>query len=227
MARQLTLRQAPPPEVVAERLDEIRARIERAGAAPDAVTIVAVTKGFHRSAVDSALEAGIEIVGENYAAELLAKALPGQNSPTWHFIGSIQRRTIGALAPVVSCWQSVWRAEEGKRIAERAPGSSVFVELNLAGDPRRPGVTPEHAPPLVAQLRDLGLDVRGLMGVAPAGPPDAARPGFRSLARLAGELGLRERSMGMSGDLEVAVAEGTTMVRIGTALFGPRVTPGR
>jgi uncharacterized pyridoxal phosphate-containing UPF0001 family protein len=221
-----TLAPAPPVEVVAERLAALRRRIEAGGGDPAAVTVVAVTKGFDAGAVRAALAVGLDAVGENYAAELLDKAAAlgagGGGAPSWHFLGALQRNKIGALAPVVSCWQSLARAVEGEAIARRAPGAPVFVEVTMAGLPGRPGVPAAGAPALVGELRGLGLDVRGLMTVGPPGPPEAAREWFGELAALAADLGLAELSMGMSDDVEVAVSQGATMVRVGRALFGPR-----
>jgi PLP dependent protein len=97
--------------------------------------------------------------------------------------------------------------------------------VNASGEATKAGTPPSEAPALVDGLRDLGLDVQGLMTIAPAGPAAAARATFRRLREVAGSLGLRELSMGMSGDLEVAVEEGATMVRVGTDLFGPRPDP--
>lgn len=215
---------APTPGLVAERLAEVRRRIVAAGGDPAAVTVLAVTKGFDATAVRAAVVAGLVEVGENYAAELLSKAAalaPG-DQPRWHFLGAVQRRKVRDLAPLVGCWQALARLAEGEAIARRAPGASVFVEVDVAGVAGRPGVSWEEAPALVDGLRGLELDVRGLMAVGPQGPAELARPLFRRLAALAGELGLAELSMGMTDDLEVAVAEGATMVRIGRALFGPR-----
>ena len=223
-----SLAPSPPVAVVAERLEVLRRRIADAGADPSAVTVVAVTKGFDRGAVDAALAVGIPAVGENYADELLAKAAAFGGDATvgpavpWHYIGAIQRRRVRELAAVVQCWQTVWRLEEGRSIARHAPGATVMVEVNLAGSADRPGAAPTDVATLVQQLGGEGLSVVGLMGVAPPGPPQMARPGFRALASLAGELGLAQLSMGMSGDLQVAVEEGATMVRVGTALFGQR-----
>lgn len=221
---------APSPDAVAssaqvaERLAEVRRRIAAAGADPSAVTVLAVTKGFDVTAVRAAMSVGLVEVGENYAAELLSKAAalaPGEQ-PRWHFLGAVQRRKVRDLAPVVGCWQALSRLVEGEAIARHAPGASVFVEVDVAGVAGRPGVSWDEAPALVEGLRRLELDVRGLMAVGPAGPPELARPVFRRLAALAGALELAELSMGMTDDLEVAVAEGATMVRIGRALFGPR-----
>jgi uncharacterized pyridoxal phosphate-containing UPF0001 family protein len=107
-------------------------------------------------------------------------------------------------------------------VARRAPAAAVLVQVNVSGAPQQGGCAPAFAASVVDGCRDLGLDVRGLMAIGVQGPPDAQRAGFRTVRDLADRLALTERSMGMSDDLEAAVAEGTTMVRIGTALFGPR-----
>ncbi|MGH9018653.1 MAG: alanine racemase, partial [Acidimicrobiales bacterium] len=134
----------------------------------------------------------------------------------------VQRRRVRDLAPVVGCWQTLARLVEGEEVARRAPGAAVLVEVETTGGPGRNGCPPGDVPGLVRSLRACDLDVRGLMVVAPAGPPAEARSAFRTTAALAAELGLGELSMGMSEDLEVAVEEGATMVRLGRALFGPR-----
>jgi PLP dependent protein len=218
---------APAAEEVAGRLEEVRARIADAGGDPAAVEVVAVTKGFGPWAVRAALEAGLRSVGENYADELLDKAAAvGDAGVEWHYLGAVQRRKVRRLAPVVSCWQALSRPEEGLAVATAAPGAAVFVEVDITGLPGRPGIAPAEAPALVGALRELGLSVRGLMGVGPPGPADRARSAFRRLAEMAGELGLSEISAGMSEDLEIAVAEGSTMVRVGRALFGDRPLAG-
>ncbi|HEY6426806.1 MAG TPA: alanine racemase [Acidimicrobiales bacterium] len=208
----------------------MRARIERAGGDPSVVRVVGVTKGFGPDAVRAALGAGLRDIGENYAAELVAKAKakaveaeaggrPG--GPVWHFLGAIQRNKVAALAEVVGVWQSVARAVEGERIARFAPGAAVMVQVDVTGLPGRNGCRPGDVADVVGRLRSLPLDVIGLMTVAAPGR-EAAASAFGEVARLADELGLRERSMGMSDDLEEAVAAGSTMVRIGRALFGER-----
>jgi uncharacterized pyridoxal phosphate-containing UPF0001 family protein len=126
------------------------------------------------------------------------------------------------VAGVVDLWQTVDRESLAIEVAKRAPGAAVLVQLDLAGLPGRGGCVPDEAPALVRRCAELGLQVRGLMGVGAPGPPESARPGFRLLDRMADDLGLEERSMGMSGDLDVAVEEGSTLVRVGTALVGPR-----
>ena len=218
----------PDADVVAERLAAVRARIAAAGGDPLATRVVAVTKGFGPGAVEAAVAAGVEDVGENYAAELLDKAAKVATAPQrWHFLGALQRRKVRDLARVVDCWQTIGRIAEGQTVAHHCPGANVLVEVEVAGVAGRPGVSWEDAPALVNGLRGLDLDVRGLMAVGPPGPPEQARPAFRRLAELARALVLPELSMGMSEDLEVAVAEGATMIRVGRALFGPRPSPRR
>jgi pyridoxal phosphate enzyme (YggS family) len=211
------------PEEVVRRAEVLRERIEGAGGDPDAVRIVAVTKRFGPEAVAAARAAGLDDLGENYAQELLTKAVvPEAAGCRWHFIGPVQRNKVRALAPVVHLWQGVDRVEVGVAIARQAPGARVLVQVNVTDEPTKAGVSPADAPGLVNELRSLGLDVRGLMAIGRTGAPRDARAGFADLSALADRLELEERSMGMSGDLEVAVQEGSTMIRIGTALFGPR-----
>jgi uncharacterized pyridoxal phosphate-containing UPF0001 family protein len=209
-----------------ERLAAIRQRIEAAALDPAAVTLMAVTKGFGPAAVRTALAAGLTVVGENYADELVAKVAavaddPGP-APEWHFLGAIQRNKVPRLAPLVACWQAVGRIEEGRAIANRHPGARVLVQVDVAGLPGRGGVPPVEVTGLVSALRDEDLEVIGLMAVGMPGPPERTRPGFRELSRLADALSLPVRSMGMTDDLEVALSEGSTMVRLGRALFGDR-----
>ena len=208
---------------LADRVAEVRARIA-AAAGERPVTLVAVTKGFGRDTVTAARAAGLDDLGESYAQELVAKADAMGDGGRWHFVGAVQRRKVRDLAPLVHLWHSVDRVAAGREIARHAPGAAVLVQVNVTGLANRNGCTWEEAPALVDDLRGLGLDVRGLMAVAGR---DGPRPQFRRLAELGRRLGLAELSMGMSGDLEVAVEEGSTMVRVGHALFGPRPVPDR
>ena len=210
------------PADVKGRLAVVRDRIRRAGANADALTIVAVTKGFPAEAVAAASDCGLVDIGENYAQELVAKAGEVTAPVRWHFIGHVQTNKVASLKGVVSLWQGVDRLHAGQAIARHQPGAAVLVEVNTAGDPAKTGCRVDEAPGLVEALRGLGLRVRGLMTIAAAGPPESARAAFRDLAVLGRRLELPELSMGMSADLEVAVQEGATMVRVGEALFGPR-----
>ena len=196
-------------------------RIARAGGDPERLRVIAVTKGFGPEAVEAARAAGLADVGENYAAELQAKA-PGPPGTRWHFLGAIQRNKVRALAPLVDMWQGVARVAEGERIARYAPGARVLIQVDTSGGlPGRNGCPPQDVMALATSLSALDLQLAGLMTVAPPGAA-ASASAFRSVGHLADALGLRERSMGMSADLEAAVAAGSTMVRVGRALFGDR-----
>jgi pyridoxal phosphate enzyme (YggS family) len=208
------------PVAVAERVAAVHARIAAAGGRD--VTLVAVTKGFGRDAVDAALAAGCADIGENYAQETVAKLTPLPAGAHLHFIGHLQSNKVAMLAPLVSLWQTVDRLSIGRAVAKRAPGARVLVQVNVSAEPQKGGCAPGETAGLVASLRDDGLAVEGLMTIGRAGSPDDARAGFRVLRGLCDELALRVCSMGMSEDLDVAVAEGATMVRVGSALFGPR-----
>jgi uncharacterized pyridoxal phosphate-containing UPF0001 family protein len=197
------------PVAVAQRVAEVRARTG------DDVTVVAVTKGFGADAVQAALDAGIADIGENYAQELLAKAAAGPQA-RWHFLGHVQRNKVGRLAPHVELWQSI------DRTGVVPAGARALVQVNLSGLAQRNGCGWDEAPDVAERLGQEGVDVQGVMGVAGPGDP---RPQFRRLRALADELDLPVVSMGMSGDYEIAVEEGSTMVRLGTVLFGPRPNP--
>ena len=220
---------------VADRVAEARSRIGAAAPDPSRVRLVAVTKGFGPDAVRAALSAGVTDIGENYADELLGKAdaltasdgEPGSGPPPrWHFLGAVQRNKVARLAPLVDCWQSVARIEEGRAIARRHPGASILVQVDVVGGHGRNGCRPEGVAELVTALRDEQLDVAGLMTIGPPGPAEASRPAFALVRDLATGLGLAECSMGMTDDMDVALAEGSTMIRLGRALFGER-PPGR
>jgi hypothetical protein len=210
-------------ELVAERATALRARLRELTDRP--VRLVAVTKGHPVEVAAAALAAGCVELGESYAQELVPKAaaLAGAvTPPRWNFIGQLQTNKVRQLVGVVELWHTVDRPSLAVELAKRQPGAQVLVQLDLAGIAGRGGCDPSTAPELVRRCTELGLDVRGLMGVGVPGTAEDARPGFRLLDRMAADLGLAERSMGMSGDLEVAVEEGSTIVRVGTALVGSR-----
>jgi PLP dependent protein len=232
---------------LAANVAAVHGRIRAAGGDPDGIALVAVTKGFGPEVARAALDAGLVLLGENYAQELLEKVArldpppafsgasgredaaqePGRapdqaGAPQWHFLGRLQTNKVRQLAPHVALWQSVDRPEVIREIAKRAPGAAVLVQVNLSGEEHKGGCPFGDVPRLVGLAGDEGLAVRGLMGVGPAGEPGAARPGFERLVALADALELPVRSIGMSADLEVAVRAGSTMIRVGTDLFGPR-----
>ncbi len=140
--------------------------------------------------------------------------------PRWHFIGRLQRNKVKLLAGTVDLWHSIDRPELADPLSRYAPGARVFVEVNLSDEPQKGGCRPGDTPALVDRLRGAGLLVEGLMTVpAAVGDP---RPTFAALRDLAGGLGLAGLSMGMTADFEMAIAEGATIVRVGSAVFGPR-----
>lgn len=210
------------PHVVRRRLADVRHRIAAAGGDPERIGVLAVTKGFEADAVEAAMEVGLPAVGENYAQELLDKAGALGEQPEWHFIGRMQSNKIRLIADRVTCWQSVDRSSLVDEIGRRSPGARIMVQVNVTGEEHKGGAAPGEVAALVERGRGAGLDVVGLMAVGVLGDDTATERAFREVAALADDLGLPERSLGMSGDLAAAVRAGTTMVRVGTALFGPR-----
>jgi len=186
--------------------------------------LLPVTKAFGPEAVEAVLAAGHVAVGENYAQELLAKheALAG-HPVAWHMIGGVQRNKVRGLAGVVALWQTVDRPALVAEVARRSPGDRILLQVDCLGMPGRGGCPPDEVESLVAGAVAAGLEVAGLMTVGASGDGDETGRAFRTVARLADDLGLEERSMGMSDDLEMAIDHGSTMVRIGRALFGDRV----
>ncbi len=200
-----------------------------AGREPGAVTLVAVTKEVGLDDVRAALSAGAVDLGENRAQDLVAKAAvlaatgAATNAPRWHFIGRLQRNKVRSVAPYVALWESIDRAEVAAEVGRRAPGAAVLVQVNVAGEVQKGGCAPGEVDGLIEACRAHGCRVEGLMTVPPAaGDP---RPVFARVRRMTDDLGLEVCSMGMSGDFEAAIAEGSTMVRVGRAIFGPRPEP--
>jgi pyridoxal phosphate enzyme (YggS family) len=215
---------------VAERLTEVRERIAIAartsGRVADSVTLVVVTKEVGLDDVRAAMRAGAVDLGENRAQDLAAKAealAPVDDdaiAPRWHFIGRLQRNKVRTIARHVTLWESIDRVEVATEVGTRAPGSAVLVQINVTGEVQKGGCAPEAASAVVDACRAHGCVVEGLMTVPPAaGDP---RPVFARVRKMTDDLGLRVCSMGMSGDYELAIAEGATMVRVGSAIFGPR-----
>lgn len=212
-------------EEIRERLGLLRSRL--ADLTDRSVRVVCVTKAHPVEVAEAAVAAGCDDVGESYAQELVPKVERMGTSregtgPRWHFVGRLQRNKVRAVAGLVALYQSVDRPSLAGEIARRDPGAAVLVQVDLAGLEGRGGAPPTEVPALVERSRELGLDVRGLMGVGHPDGPEASRPGFRMLAAMVADLGLVECSMGMTGDLDVAVQEGSTMVRVGSGLVGAR-----
>lgn len=213
-------------ERVAANLAQLRGRISAAGRAPESVRIVGVAKTFAPEVVRAALAAGLSTFGENYVDELETKrSATSDLGVRWHFLGALQTNKIARIVRAADVVCGVARAKELEKIAQLGASPVLYVQVDFTGSAQRNGARADEVAPLVRRGRELGLDVRGLMTVAPP-EPEPARRAFLATGALADELGLVERSMGMSDDLEIALACGTTEVRVGRALFGRRDAPG-
>ncbi len=222
----------------AERLHAVQTRIAdaaaEAGRDPAAVRLLAVSKTFGDAAVRALADAGQRAFGENYVREALEKQAALRDLPLeWHFIGPIQSNKTRAIAGHFSWVHSVDRLKIAERLSAQRPAGlpplQACIEVNVSGEASKGGVAPAELPALAAAVAKLpGLQLRGLMAI-PAPTPDVAaqRAAFRRVRELFDDLRARgyaldTLSMGMSADLEAAILEGATIVRIGTALFGER-----
>jgi pyridoxal phosphate enzyme (YggS family) len=232
---------------IPSRLSAVRARVaaaaQRSGRDADAITLIGVGKRMSEDQVVAAVRAGLRDLGENYVQEAVAKipavaatlAQLGEPNPRWHFIGQLQRnkaKEVARLFDTVSCVDRArLGAELERRAAQEDRSLDLLIQVNLSGEPQKGGVAPDDLGPLLeASSAWPRLRVVGLMGIpAAADNPEDNRPHFARLRelrdRFRGEPGaehLSELSMGMTGDFEVAIEEGATIVRVGTAIFGPR-----
>jgi len=208
---------------------DVRARIatacERSGRAPDEVTLVAVTKGHDIDEIRRhVLDHGHHILGENRVQEWRTKQVALGPDIEWHLIGHLQRNKVKYLTGVrlIHSLDSERLADAlENEAAKRGERCRVLVEVNVAGEAAKHGVAPADATMLIAHVRSLPhVELAGLMTMAPySSDPETSRPVFRELRRLGDTLGVPGLSMGMSADFEVAVEEGATWVRVGTALF--------
>lgn len=211
---------------IAERLAALRQRIAAVGGGD--VEIMAVSKTVAPERIAAALAAGVTRLGESYAAEVVDK-YADRSSPVAgvrpDFIGRLQTNKVRTLRGLVGRVCSVDRPSLVTELARRMPGVAVLVQVNATGETTKGGCPPEVTETLVAQCRHAGLHVDGLMTIGPtSGDAASTRAAFRVVRRQVDSLGLEVCSMGMSHDLEIAVEEGATQVRIGTAIFGPRAS---
>jgi pyridoxal phosphate enzyme (YggS family) len=214
-------------ERVRANLARVQERIELTGRDPRSVRVVAVTKTFDVAHVAAAFALGVTNFGENYVDELCEKrSATSAMTASWHFLGPLQSNKIARAVRCADVLSSVARVKELERVAKLSPGKVIDVQVDYGDDPGRNGVAPGDVGEIVRRARELELNVRGLMVVAPQ-DEKATRQAFLSTSALANEWGLVERSMGMSDDLELACELGTTEVRLGRALFGPRSSKGR
>ncbi|MCG2738969.1 MAG: YggS family pyridoxal phosphate-dependent enzyme [Syntrophaceae bacterium] len=226
---------------VAENIEAIRARIraaaQRAGRDPHSVRLVAVSKHQPLDAILEAMAAGQAVFGENYLQEAETKIAALGQPAAWHCIGHLQSNKARIAAEIFDCIETIDRLKLAKaleaRLAELGKTMPVLVQVNVGGEAQKAGIAPEEAGQLCRDLEQFPhLSLQGLMTMPPyAETPEESRGYFRRLRLLGEELaaqgflgrqGVMELSMGMSGDFEVAIEEGATLVRVGTALFGMR-----
>jgi len=207
---------------VADRVAHVRSVISDAGGTD--VSLIAVTKSFGIDALRAAMTAGCDAVGENYAQELLEKIAEGAPSIDVHFIGALQSNKVRMLVGHIALWQSVDRDSVVDELGRRAPGATILIQVDTTGEPSKGGVTPTQLDALRVRAESRGLIVKGLMTIGPTdGTQDECEKSFGMLRHLVNEQGLSVCSMWMSADYPIAVACGSTMVRVGSGLFGDRV----
>jgi pyridoxal phosphate enzyme (YggS family) len=226
--------------IIADSWYRIRERAaaaaRRAGRDPDAIRIIAASKSQPVDAIAEAIEAGATDIGENYVQDAARKRPHLPASVRWHMIGHLQRNKAGRALELFDVIHTLDGVELGTTLArlgqQRNRVVQVLIEVNVAAESTKNGVAPETVSSLLAALKgNPWLQILGLMAVPPATEEaESARPYFRALRMLRDELAesagrnapLRELSMGMSDDFEVAIEEGATLVRLGRAIFGPR-----
>ena len=209
---------------VAENLKSVREKIEQAGRNPDDIAIVAVTKTFGPEVCREAISAGLKVLGENRVQEALTK-MDAVDGAQWHLIGHLQSNKVKQVAGRFALIQSIDSRRIAEAVAAIDSAQSVLVEVNVAKESQKTGVDPDVAAELIGSVAEM-LDLQGLMAMGPVeGDPAPAFDRLRALRDEAQQrLGraLPILSMGMSGDFEAAVKAGSTMLRLGRALFGPR-----
>ena len=229
--------------MIADNAQQVRERVrkacERSGRDPQGVCLIAVSKTFDVARVREVLEVGISDIGENFVQELRDKRAELNNPDIrWHFVGHLQSNKVKYIADFISLIHSTDHRSVAEEIDKRGARIGrlidVLVEVNTTGERTKFGVLPESTIEFVKSLAHLrNLRVRGLMTMGPFLPdPEDSRPAFRTLREFRDEVRnagienveMTELSMGMTNDFEVAIEEGATMVRIGTAIFGPRKT---
>ncbi|PYQ58093.1 MAG: YggS family pyridoxal phosphate-dependent enzyme [Acidobacteria bacterium] len=199
----------------------IRAACERAGRKRGEVTLVAVSKTFPAEKIDEAIAAGVTHIGENRVQEARDKKPQVRGAARWHLIGHLQSnkaKDAVQIFDLIETVDSIDLAQKIARASERA--RNVLLQVNIGDEPQKSGVAPAEIENVARQIRAIdGVNLIGLMAIPPIGD---VRPHFRRLRALRDSLGLEHLSMGMSEDFEIAIEEGSTMVRIGRAIFGPR-----
>jgi pyridoxal phosphate enzyme (YggS family) len=218
-------------DVLRERIDKVERRIQaaaqRSGRSRSDITLVAVTKKFSAEIIREAYDLGLRVFGENYVQEFESKqpALADLTGAQFHLIGHLQSNKARIAADLFQVIETVDSAKLARRLDQMVSRPlEIMIEVKLSGEEAKAGAAPEELPGLIDAIRGCAnLRLTGLMTMPPwDDDPEAARPYFKRLAELARAHGLAKLSMGMSHDLETAIEEGATHVRVGRALFGPR-----
>ena len=221
------------PDELRQKLEIVRTRIAHAatktGRDPAAITLIAVTKIFPASAIRDAYEIGVRDFGENYVQEFEGKApeVADLADARFHLIGHLQSNKARKATELFHTVQTIDSAKLARRLHEAGKALDVMLEVKLSDEENKSGAAPEELPGLIEAVRACAnLRLLGLMTMPPwSDDPEPSRPYFRRLRELAEQHGLKNLSMGMSHDLETAIEEGATHVRVGTALFGKRRKP--
>lgn len=226
---------------IAENIAAVKQRMLaaalRSGRDPDSVRLMAVSKTVNPERIRQALEAGITLLGENYVQEAREKIPAVGHGAQWHMIGHLQTNKVKYVVHLFDWIHSVDRMELARELDKRAGQNlrklQILIEVNVAGEASKSGAAPEEVPELVRQISTLpNLSIRGFMTMPPyADDPEQSRPYFIALRKLRDDIAsacipgvsMRELSMGMTDDFEVAIEEGATIIRVGRAIFGERI----
>ena len=207
--------------------DQLRERVERITSliqakAQNQVTLIGVTKGFTHEEVNIASKLGIKNFGENYAQELLTKYPLVDSGINWHYIGQLQSNKIRKIAHLVDVWHSVTSLKLAREIHKRNNKAQILLQVSLMGPSNTKGFEVQELPDVVDELRAENIGISGLMTMGVPNDLVATRSVFEKLRQLANTYELPECSMGMSDDFEVALESGSSMIRVGSAIFGNR-----
>ena len=210
---------------IQERIADVSQQIASATLRP--IDLVVVTKTHPPEVVLAVAAAGAQFVGENYAQEVRDKASAidavRANGVSVQFIGQLQTNKVRMIAGLVDCVASVDRASLIDEISKRMPSTRIHLQVNATSETSKGGCLPDALPELITRALDQGLHVEGLMAVGPTSArEDETRAAFRCVDELASEHGLPIRNYGMSGDLNIAIEQGSTMIRLGSAILGNR-----
>ena len=200
---------------------------ERVGRSRDEVTLVAVSKTFPANFIDEAIEAGITEVGENRVQEAREKKPLVSGSARWHLIGHLQTNKAKDAVKLFDVIQAVDSLDLAEKLARAADGQEkrleIMLQINIGDEPQKSGIARGDVDAIAKQAAAMAsLHIIGLMAIPPIGTPEESRPYFRELRSMRDALGLQHLSMGMSEDFETAIEEGSTIVRVGRAIFGSR-----